>query len=116
MAFNKIIFSILLFLLSLHSAGQTVFKTPSGKKYHLASCSMVKNVSAELTVQQAKETGLEPCKICHPQNHLPLPGTEKSKPTGEATTVRCKGVTKAGTRCHHMTRIGNGYCFQHQPK
>ena len=30
-------------------------------------------------------------------------------------TVQCKGLTKSGTRCKHMTRIANGYCFQHQP-
>ena len=35
-----------------------------------------------------------------------------TNPTG---TVQCKGMTKKGTRCQHMTRIANGYCFQHNP-
>jgi hypothetical protein len=27
--------------------------------------------------------------------------------------VQCKGITQSGTRCRHVTRIANGYCFQH---
>lgn len=30
-------------------------------------------------------------------------------------TVQCKGTTKKGTQCKHMTSIANGYCFQHNP-
>ena len=53
---------------------------------------------------------------------LPLPDqasglkdTSTKTPQGQSTTVQCKGTTKAGTRCKHMTSIANGYCYQHQP-
>ena len=106
------ILALLLFSFSLQA--QTVYKTPSGAKYHLASCHAVKNVSEQISITQAKELGLEPCKICKPQNINAL-GSSPNKAKGEGETVQCKGTTKAGTRCKHMTRIANGYCFQHQP-
>ncbi len=106
------IFSIL--LLSISLKGQSVYKTPSGAKYHLATCRMVKNVSEQITVEQARELGLQPCKICKPQN-IYASGTSGNKAQGQGLTVQCKGFTKTGTRCKHMTRIANGYCFQHQP-
>jgi len=105
---------ILFLLFSVSSKAQTVYKTPSGVKYHLASCQMVKNVSEQMTVEQAKELGLEPCKICNPPANG-APGTSQKKPEGQGTTVQCNGITKAGTRCRHKTSIANGYCFQHQP-
>jgi hypothetical protein len=105
---------ILLTLLCLKSSRQDVYKTPSGKKYHLASCRMVKNVSEKISLEKAIELGLEPCKICNP----PASATNQSskQPQGSGVTVQCKGITKAGTRCKHMTSIANGYCYQHQPK
>jgi hypothetical protein len=42
-----------------------------------------------------------------------VPG--KDQGTKQATT-QCLGKTKAGKRCEHMTKIANGYCFQHQPQ
>ncbi len=93
---------------------QTVYKTPSGAKYHTATCRTVKNVSEAITLEKAIESGLDPCKVCQPV--VPNGGGSKTKqPGGEAETVQCKGKTKAGTRCKHMTKIANGYCFQHQP-
>ena len=50
---------ILFSLFALTGAkSQTVFKTPSGAKYHLSSCRTVENVSQEITIAQAKELGL----------------------------------------------------------
>ncbi|HEX2627825.1 MAG TPA: DUF5763 domain-containing protein, partial [Chitinophagaceae bacterium] len=93
---------------------QSIYKTPSGEKYHLSNCRTVKNVSEKITIEQASQLGLEPCKICRPPS-LPLASSSnKAQGTGTAT-VQCKGLTKQGTRCRHMTRIANGYCFQHQP-
>lgn len=106
---------ILVLLFSVSARSQTVYKTPSGEKYHLATCRMVKNVSEEITVSKAKELGLQPCKICSPQN-IYASGKSTNKPQGQSTTVQCKGTTKAGTRCKHMTSIANGYCYQHQSK
>lgn len=111
----KNIITLLLFLFPLTISAQTVFKTPSGQKYHLASCRMVKNVSEEITVEKAKELGLQPCKICNPENIYATSGPIIHKAQGQDKTVQCKGFTKSGTRCKHMTSIANGYCFQHQP-
>ena len=80
--------------LSLPVKSQTVFKTPSGQKYHLASCRMVKNVSKEITLAEAKELGLQPCKICHPQN-VQLGEAVVHKAKGQNATVQCKGKTKS---------------------
>jgi hypothetical protein len=102
--------------LSITVYSQTVFKTPSGAKYHLSSCRMVKNVSEEISVQQAKELRLGPCKICKPENIYAGNAPVVHKAQGQNTSVQCLGMTKSKTRCRHMTRIGNGYCFQHQPK
>ena len=105
---KKYVLPLLLFLLFTSLQAQTVFKTPSGSKYHLASCRMVKNVSEEITISQATELGLQPCKICQPDN-INVQAAIIHKAQGESTTVQCNGLTKAGTRCKHMTNIGNGY-------
>jgi hypothetical protein len=111
---KKLGISLTVIFISIIAHAQTVFKTPSGQKYHLASCRMVKNVSQEITVAEAKELGLQPCKICRP---LDIYSGEQAphKASGENTTVQCKGYTKAGTRCKHKTSIANGFCYQHQP-
>ena len=107
---------IILLLLSVSVKTQTVYKTPSGAKYHAATCHMVKNVSEALSLSSASERGLEPCKICKPSLIAPqklVPGEAKGQ---TAATTQCNGLTKARSRCKHMTRIANGYCFQHQPE
>ena len=79
---------ILLFFVSLSSQAQSVYKTPSGKKYHLGACKMVKNVSEKLSVQEAAEKGLDPCKICKPTS-LSIPQNIINKAKGENKTVQC---------------------------
>jgi hypothetical protein len=76
---------------------------------------MVKNVSDEISATEARKLGLEPCKICQPQDIYATPYNGKKKTQGKANTTQCLGRTKAGSRCKHMTSIGNGYCYQHQP-
>jgi hypothetical protein len=108
---------LFLLLLSVSVKAQTtIYKTPSGAKYHLATCRMVKNVSEKITVEEARLLGLQPCKICKPANIYSSDIPTANKAQGQGETVQCKGITKAGTRCKHMTSIANGYCFQHQPK
>jgi methylphosphotriester-DNA--protein-cysteine methyltransferase len=106
---------ILLLLFSLTVKSQTVYKTPSGAKHHLANCRMVNNVSQELTLSDAIESGLAPCKICRPPQSKSANLLSKKEAKGESNTIQCKGMTKAGTRCKHRTSIANGYCFQHNP-
>lgn len=99
---------------TLHA--QDVYKTPSGAKYHLATCRMVENVSQKLTVAKALSLNLEPCKICKPTTgNLNFISNVEQKPKGQGSTTQCKGMTKKGTRCLHRTIIANGFCFQHNP-
>jgi hypothetical protein len=106
---------LLFFLFTTSTDAQDVYKTPYGKKYHLASCRMVENVSEKLSVADAVERGLGACKICNPPTQLKQNAITSQEPRGEDATVQCKGTTKQGTRCRHRTSIGNGYCFQHNP-
>jgi hypothetical protein len=106
---------LFLLLLPVLASSQSIYKTPTGKKYHLGTCHMVKNVSEKITPEQAMESGLEPCKFCKPNiNQLRL--SSENKAVGKSVAVQCKGLTKKGTRCKHHTYIANGYCFQHQPR
>jgi hypothetical protein len=110
-------YTVLLFLLlfSIVANSQSIYKTPSGKKYHLGTCRMVENVSEKITLEQANKLGLEPCKICRPgTGQLNL--SSDNKAVGQNVSVQCKGITKKGTRCLHKTHIANGYCYQHQPR
>jgi hypothetical protein len=111
----KVILSLLIgWLFSATVVGQHVFKTPSGTKYHTSTCHIVKNVSEEITLSQAAQSGLQPCKICKPEVYAAAqPIVHKAQ--GQDKGVQCKGKTKAGNRCKHYTKIANGYCFQHQP-
>ena len=104
-------------------AAQTVYKTPSGKKYHSANCRYVKNVSTKITFAEAIKMGLSACSQCRPdqvdRSNLSSGGGLGIK-NGEAqgvrnASVRCKGTTKSGVRCKRMTKNSNGYCFQHEP-
>ena len=73
--FKNYILTLFLFIFSISLKAQTVFKTPSGAKYHLAACGIVKNVSEEITISIARELGLQPCKTCQPDNldgHAPV--------------------------------------------
>ncbi len=112
---RRIIFILIAITITVFIKAQTVFKTPSGQKYHLASCRMVKNVSQEITIGEAKKMGLEPCKICTPQNmYSSAPPPHEAQ--GQTSTAQCIGYTKASNQCKHRTSIANGYCYQHQPK
>ena len=111
-----LLLSYLLIVTVFSAKSQFVYKTPSGKKYHLASCRMVENVSQRLTIDQAQHLNLDPCKICKPGNQTLITSqADTKKVNGQSITTQCKGMTKARSRCKHMTRIGNGYCYQHQP-
>jgi hypothetical protein len=43
-----------------------VYRTPNGERYHRATCPHVKGKAIRLTLKEAKEMGLTPCKTCHP--------------------------------------------------
>lgn len=104
------------FVLYINVNAQDVYKTPSGKKYHLSSCRMVENVSKKLLGNSdISKYNLAPCKICKPpstNNYVSSSGYS-NKAVGTSSSVRCKGYTKKRTRCKHKTRLANGYCYQH---
>ena len=106
----------LLFILffSINLSAQTVYKTPSGSKYHLSTCRMVKNVSSSMPLDKALRLGLTSCKICKPTFRQTLVSKPK-KPAGVNSQNRCYATTKSGSRCKRNTRIGNNFCFQHLP-
>jgi Family of unknown function (DUF5763) len=110
-------FLVTLFLLcAIAAKAQNVYKTPSGHKYHLASCQMVENVSAKLVGEaDINAHGLTPCKICKPPaiKDIQKNYTSTNKAVGEAASVQCNGKTKSGSRCQHKTKLANGYCYQH---
>lgn len=112
----KLFLTLALILVVLSANGQDVYKTPSGKKYHLSSCRMVENVSKKLAgTSDINSYGLTPCKICKPPviNGLQNNYSGANKAVGESESVQCKGKTQKGTRCKHKTRLANGYCYQH---
>lgn len=113
----KFLISILL-CFAINLQGQIAYRTPSGSKFHSSSCRMVKNVSSSLPLNKALEIGLQPCKICNPGTASSVYGmvSHPKKTSGINKGNQCLGITKAGTRCKHYTRIGNDYCFQHFPK
>lgn len=97
--------SLLLFVMFTSNVlPQTVYKTPSGSKYHSATCRYVKNVSHALTTAQAKELGLTACTICIGTKQQASPNTSTlglraTEAQGVGEAVQCKGKTKAGKRC-----------------
>lgn len=107
---------LILLFFCIHLSAQTVYKTPSGAKYHLSSCRMVKNVSSALPLEKAVREGLSFCKICNPPQSPTLGIIGKPKKTaGTNSQNRCSATTKSGTRCKRNTRIGNNFCFLHLP-
>lgn len=117
---RTLLLAILCFL-TFSATAQDIYKTPSGKKYHLESCRMVNNVSEKVTLRSAAEQyGLSPCKICHPPiassyGYNTITTTSKNKAQGTDSKNQCHGTTKAGFQCRHYTSIGNDYCYQHNP-
>lgn len=101
---------------------QNVYKTPSGKKYHLASCYFVENVSERITSKKMiQNNNLEACKFCKPPTVDNLDIIEKFPNDTEALgqengNIQCIGITLEGKRCKRFTKIRGGYCFQHGPE
>lgn len=43
-----------------------VYRTPSGKRYHRATCGHVKGKEIAVSLAEAEEQGLTPCRVCNP--------------------------------------------------
>lgn len=81
-------------------AGQVVYVTKEGDKYHTADCRYSKNALA-VTLKQAKADGKTACDQCKPNSI-----------TGDKQ-MRCTAKTSDGTQCKRMTTNTSGRCFQH---
>ncbi|WP_200979832.1 hypothetical protein [Echinicola sp. 20G] len=122
-----------LFFAFAQAYGQTVYVTKTGSKYHKSSCKYLKYSSISLQLTEAKKKDYTACSVCKPSsvvtsNKAGIPpmtasetnimtpakaSTTKSYLQSGATSVRCSGTTKAGSRCKRMTKSANGKCFQH---
>ena len=51
-------------------ASPIVYRTPSGGRYHRATCGHVKGKGIKLSLAEAREQRLTPCRVCNPP---PLP-------------------------------------------
>jgi hypothetical protein len=49
---------------------EIVYRAPTGQRYHRAGCRYVKGKAIPISLKEAKESGLTPCRVCHPP---PLP-------------------------------------------
>ncbi|MBE8714729.1 hypothetical protein [Sphingobacterium hungaricum] len=122
-------YAIILFLVfnvALKGIGQTVYTTPSGKKYHTATCHHIKNVSHKRTLVDAEKLGFTPCSQCNPKQQeqagfVSTPssgglGIKRGEARGiKSIATQCKAIAKStGKRCKHMTKNVNGYCAQHE--
>lgn len=102
---------------SAYSQG-TYYKTRSGAKYHYEYCQYVKNKERiSITLTQACQLKLDPCKKCKPTAHSSDCRTNPPPPppSPPCTSVQCHGTTKKGQRCRNKTRNCNGYCYAHNP-
>lgn len=101
---------------------QSVYRTPYGSKYHMYTCRMIENTSAELTVKKALEQGLTPCSFCDPPvlgqsgNNIASLNIIHTRPGEKEVSTQCLGTTQKGDRCLHSSKNANGYCPQHSPE
>ena len=122
---RKLLLSLFFIFLTLIAVqAQTVYKTRTGAKYHVATCGYLKSAIA-INIQDALAEGLTACSVCKPggasaapqrsvttvNSYVPEEAETTSESVGEA--VQCSGTTKAGARCRRMTRAANGRCYQH---
>ncbi len=108
---------IILFIGGIATNAQSVYKTPSGKKYHYIGCRYVKKSKAiQVDSESIARLGLGACKVCSPRigssrsetSNFIKTFTSKSTPSNQ-----CLGKTQKGARCKRITNSVSGYCFLH---
>ena len=122
---TKALLSIIFLYISFINFAQNVYKTPTGTKYHTANCRSIKNVSSEISIEQAEEDNLTPCAICKPnkQNITSINGFISSSSNKNIQSdellgtkndaTQCTSRTQAGNRCKNKTKNVNGRCHKH---
>ena len=80
------------------AAGDTlVYRTASGKKYHLMTCSQLNGKdSLEITLEEAVKAGLEPCSKCNPPTLAAGGSSEAASSTTGASAPAAATTAKSG--------------------
>lgn len=119
-------FLLIFFLLigSVSIKAQTVYITKTGEKYHEKSCHHLSKFSISISLEDAKDRGYTPCKVCKPTTTVQRSSTSNTSTTNSyqlnsratqktSVAVQCSATTQKGTRCKRMTTNDNGRCWQH---
>lgn len=116
--------TLLLIFFTIPLIAQTVYRTPSGTKFHTATCRSIKNVSSQINRNEAYEIGLSPCSICKPNTSYVTKsnsflgnnpkGIQADELRGSTQNAKqCTSKTKKGLRCKNTTKNKNGRCHKH---
>lgn len=119
-------FLLIFFLLigAVSIKAQTVYITKTGEKYHEKSCHHLSKFSISISLEDAKDRGYTPCKVCKPTTAVQRSSTSNTSTTNSyqlnsratqktSVAVQCSATTQKGTRCKRMTTNDNGRCWQH---
>lgn len=108
--------------LTLQIYSQTVYVTPSGKKYHTENCTRRGDNSTPIELKDAVRK-YQPCKVCKPPilsnaelsdpENNPTTNSNISDSKNSTSTNQCKAITKKGTQCSRNAEEGSDYCWQH---
>ena len=108
------------------NAGETVYATRTGTKYHRAGCRHLARSQIPLPLKEAAAR-YGPCSVCSPptlsgntatpsSDAVPATAAPRSTPAPTrpaATSGRCQATTKKGTQCSRSAQPGRSYCWQH---
>jgi hypothetical protein len=95
-------------------AGDTVYVTQSGKKYHRSGCRLLSENKTALPLSQARLEH-DPCRLCMGSPITPK-GIAPLESNGKKVSAQCLGQTKSGSRCKREAEPGSKYCWQHRRK
>lgn len=120
---KNFIFLVAFLLGSISLIAQTVYITPSGKKFHRENCKTT-HAHTSITLSDAVDRGYTACRVCKPstdkssikENSSLSNANGKSKSnSGDVSSNdnQCQGTTKAGNRCKRKASAGSSYCYQH---
>jgi hypothetical protein len=119
--FVRVALCLLFLAIGVSAAGQSVFITRTGVKYHDGSCEHLHSSKIPITLSEALNRGYTPCNVCRPDREVStaaeMPDNSKVETDSTANekqpSARCSAMTKAGTRCQRAA-TSNGRCWQHQ--
>ena len=94
-------------------SAQTVYITKTGQKYHTGDCRYLSQSKIAIELKEATQNGYDACSVCNPPRSSQSSSQPLRSEAKKSASVQCGALTKAGTRCKHMTKSPNGYCWQH---